>query len=104
MRRSRRPLVVCLLALASLAVPGLAHAQAAKYPASPAVAPPAVVRPGKLVVATATLPPVQYIDEKGNLQGMRIELGNEIAKRLGLEINWVNIQFDAQIPGLQGGR
>jgi polar amino acid transport system substrate-binding protein len=52
----------------------------------------------------ATLPPVQYIDEKGNLQGMRIELGNEIAKRLGLEINWVNIQFDAQIPGLQGGR
>jgi polar amino acid transport system substrate-binding protein len=94
-----------LLALITLAVPGLAHAQGAKYPTSPAVAPPAVVRSGKLVVATnATLPPVQYIDEKGNLQGMRIELGNEIAKRLGLEINWVNIQFDAQIPGLQGGR
>jgi len=80
-------------------------AQAAKYPAVPAVTPPAVLRPGRLVVATnATLPPVQYIDERGNLQGMRIELGNEIAKRLGLEINWVNIQFDAQIPGLQGGR
>jgi len=80
-------------------------AQAAKYPAAPAVTPPAVLRPGRLVVATnATLPPVQYIDERGNLQGMRIELGNEIAKRLGLEINWVNIQFDAQIPGLQGGR
>jgi polar amino acid transport system substrate-binding protein len=94
-----------LLALITLAVPGLANAQGAKYPTSPAVAPPAVVRSGKLVAATnATLPPVQYIDEKGNLQGMRIELGNEIAKRLGLEINWVNIQFDAQIPGLQGGR
>jgi polar amino acid transport system substrate-binding protein len=96
---------VHLLVLSALAVPGFAHAQGAKYPTSPAVAPPAVVRSGKLVVATnATLPPVQYIDEKGNLQGMRIELGNEIAKRLGLEINWVNIQFDAQIPGLQGGR
>src|SRR6267142_7285769 len=94
-----------LLALTAVAVPAFAHAQAAKYPTSPAVTPPALVRPGKLVVATnATLPPVQYIDEKGNLQGMRIELGNEIAKRLGLEINWVNIQFDAQIPGLQGGR
>lgn len=105
MRRSQRSLVLHLLALITLAVPGLANAQGAKYPTSPAVAPPAVVRSGKLVAATnATLPPVQYIDEKGNLQGMRIELGNEIAKRLGLEINWVNIQFDAQIPGLQGGR
>jgi len=105
MRRSGRRLVLCLLALTALAGPAPVHAQAARYPTSPAVAPPAVVRPGKLVVATnATLPPVQYIDEKGNLQGMRIELGNEIAKRLGLEINWVNIQFDAQIPGLQGGR
>jgi len=105
MRNPGWHLARCLLALAAFAIPALAQAQAAKYPTAPAVTPPAVVRPGKLVVATnATLPPVQYIDEKGNLQGMRIELGNEIAKRLGLEINWVNIQFDAQIPGLQGGR
>ncbi|HYS93347.1 MAG TPA: ABC transporter substrate-binding protein [Candidatus Acidoferrales bacterium] len=105
MRSLGRHVVLGLLALGTIAMPAVAQAQAAKYPASPAVTPPVVVRPGKLVVATnATLPPVQYIDEKGNLQGMRIELGNEIAKRLGLEINWVNIQFDAQIPGLQGGR
>jgi polar amino acid transport system substrate-binding protein len=105
MQSPRRPFIACLLALGTIAMPALAHAQAAKYPTAPVVTPPAVVRPGKLVVATnATLPPVQYIDEKGNLQGMRIELGNEIARRLGLEINWVNIQFDAQIPGLQGGR
>jgi polar amino acid transport system substrate-binding protein len=105
MRSPGRHFMVGLVALSTISLPTFAQAQAAKYPASPAVTPPAVVRPGKLVVATnATLPPVQYIDEKGNLQGMRIELGNEIAKRLGLEINWVNIQFDAQIPGLQGGR
>src|SRR5213596_2181186 len=105
MRNPGRRLALCLLASAALAIPAVAHAQAAKYPSAPVVTPPAVVRPGKLVVATnATLPPVQFIDEKGNLQGMRIEMGNEIAKRLGLEINWVNIQFDAQIPGLQGGR
>jgi len=53
-----------------------------------------------VVAINATLPPVQYIDEKGNLQGMRIELGNEIAKRLGLEMYWVNVRFDAHIPGL----
>jgi polar amino acid transport system substrate-binding protein len=106
MRISGRRLVSLFFALAALVTPAaVAHAQSAKYPTAPVVMPPAVVRPGKLVVATnATLPPVQFIDEKGNLQGMRIELGNEIAKRLGLEINWVNVQFEAHIPGLQGGR
>jgi polar amino acid transport system substrate-binding protein len=94
--------LACLVLVAGAAS---AMAQTARYPTSPTVAPPAILRPGRLVVATnATLPPVQYIDEKGNLQGMRIELGNEIAKRLGLEMNWVNVQFEAHIPGLQGGR
>jgi polar amino acid transport system substrate-binding protein len=101
---TRRPAVSVLACLLLLGAAPL-FAQTAKYPATPSVTPPAVLRPGRLVVATnATLPPVQYIDERGNLQGMRIELGNEIAKRLGLEINWVNVQFDAHIPGLQGGR
>jgi len=104
MRNPGWRLARCLLALTAFAIPASPRRRLQNTP-PPRGDPPAVVRPGKLVVATnATLPPVQYIDEKGNLQGMRIELGNEIAKRLGLEINWVNIQFDAQIPGLQGGR
>jgi polar amino acid transport system substrate-binding protein len=96
---------IILTGLVVLAGAADVAAQGVKYPTAPAVAPPVVLRPGRLVVATnATLPPVQFIDEKGNLQGLRIELGNEIAKRLGLEINWVNVQFEAHIPGLQGGR
>ena len=71
----------------------------------PALQPPTILRPGKLIMSiNATIPPVQYIDEKGNLQGMRVELGEEIARRLCLEPEWVNIQFDAMIPGLQGKR
>jgi polar amino acid transport system substrate-binding protein len=59
----------------------------------------------ELIMSTnATIPPVQYIDETGALKGMRIELGEEIAKRLCLKPVWVNIQFDAMIPGLQGKR
>ncbi len=66
---------------------------------------PPTLRPGKLIMAiNATIPPVQFIDEQGNLQGMRVELGEEIARRLGLEPEWVNIQFEAMIPGLQGDR
>jgi polar amino acid transport system substrate-binding protein len=63
------------------------------------------ITPGQLIITTnATIPPVQYIDQNGNLMGMRIELGNEIAKRLCLQPVWVNIDFDSMIPGLQGGR
>jgi polar amino acid transport system substrate-binding protein len=71
----------------------------------PALEAPPLLREGKLVMAVnATLPPVQYIDEAGELQGLRIELGEEIARRLGLEPVWVNIQFDAMVPGLEGER
>ena len=71
----------------------------------PLVGAPPLLRAGKLIIATnATIPPVQFIDDRGNLKGMRIELGDEIARRLNLEPNWVNIQFEAMIPGLQGLR
>jgi len=71
----------------------------------PLVGSPPLLRPGKLIISTnATIPPVQFIDDRGNLKGMRIELGDEIARRLNLEPNWVNIQFEAMIPGLQGLR
>jgi polar amino acid transport system substrate-binding protein len=71
----------------------------------PAVESPPLLRPGKLIMSTnATIPPYQFIDDQGNLQGMRIELGEDIAQRLCLEPEWVNIQFEAQIPGLQGDR
>jgi polar amino acid transport system substrate-binding protein len=51
-----------------------------------------------------TLPPLQFVDSSGTLKGMRIELGTEIAKRLCLKPDYVKIEFDAMIPGLQGGR
>jgi polar amino acid transport system substrate-binding protein len=71
----------------------------------PAVESPPLLRPGILIMSTnATIPPYQFIDDQGNLQGMRVDLGEEIAQRLCLEPEWVNIQFEAQIPGLQGNR
>jgi polar amino acid transport system substrate-binding protein len=71
----------------------------------PAIGSPPLLREGRLVMSiNATLPPIQYVDENGELKGMRVELGEEIARRLGLEAEWVNIQFDAMIPGLEGDR
>jgi len=60
---------------------------------------------GTLTMATnATLPPMQYVDPNGDVIGMRVDLGKEIAKRLCLTPKFVNIEFEAQIPGVQAGR
>ena len=59
------------------------------------------IEPGKLTMSiNATIPPRQYIDDQGNLQGLHPDLGNEIAKRLCLEPAYMNVEFAVQIPGL----
>jgi polar amino acid transport system substrate-binding protein len=72
---------------------------------APKVAAGDLITPGKLVMSTnPTLPPLQFVDSSGDLKGMRIELGTEIAKRLCLEPEYIRIEFSAMVPGLQSGR
>ncbi len=69
------------------------------------IAAPNIIKPGTLVMSTnPTLRPLQWVNDKGELQGMRIELGNEIAKSLGLTPEYVRIEFSAQVPGLAAKR
>ena len=71
----------------------------------PKVSDDALIVPGKLTMSTnPTLPPMQFVDSDGNLKGMRITLGDEVAKRLCLEPDYIRIEFSAMIPGLQAGR
>ena len=75
-----------------------AHAQAK-------IAPPPIIKAGTLVMSiNPTLPPLQFVNDKGELQGMRVELGNEIAKWLGLTPEYVRIEFAAMVPGLASKR
>ncbi|SLN60904.1 transporter substrate-binding domain-containing protein [Roseisalinus antarcticus] len=63
------------------------------------------VEPGKLTMSiNATIPPRQFIDTEGNLQGLHPDLGNEIARRLCLEPVYMNVDFAVQIPGLANQR
>ena len=63
------------------------------------------VEAGKLTMSiNATIPPRQYIDSSGNLQGLHPDLGNEIARRLCLEPVYMNVGFEVQIPGLANQR
>ncbi len=88
-------------AMAALLSPSVASAQ----DCTPRVSDDALIEPGKLVMSTnPTLPPMQFVDSNGDLKGMRITLGNEVAERLCLEPDYIRIEFSAMIPGLQAGR
>lgn len=64
-----------------------------------------LVKARTLVMSTnPTLPPLQFVDSSGQLRGMRVELGHEIARRLCLAPEYVRIEFSAMIPGLAARR
>jgi len=91
--------VVWALAIAAIASPAAAQTCAPTIPASD------LTVPGKLQLSiNPTLPPLQSIDSKGELQGLNVELGKEIAKRLCLQMDFQRMDFPAMIPGLGAGR
>lgn len=94
-----------LLASATVALTVSVASAAVAQTCTPKVAASELVKAGTLVMSTnPTLPPLQFIDSKGELQGMRVELGKEIARRLCLTPEYIRIEFSAMIPGLQSGR
>jgi len=59
----------------------------------------------KLVVGTsADYEPFEYIDENGDYAGFDIELMEEIAARLDMELEWQDIAFDGLIGSLQSDK
>ena len=51
-----------------------------------------------------TVPPVNYIDKDGNWTGFDIAIGDEIAKRLGVKVERVNVNNKTRIAFLANGR
>jgi polar amino acid transport system substrate-binding protein len=98
-RISRRGVIAGAGALGVIAgLPCSATAQAK-------LAPPNIIKAGTLVMSmNPTLPPLQFVNDRGELQGMRWELGNEIAKNLGLTPEYIRIEFAAMVPGLAAKR
>jgi polar amino acid transport system substrate-binding protein len=108
MKKTRKPIELAIDCRTALAGAGAALATAAlagRARAQARIAPPNIIKAGALVMSiNPTLPPLQFVDERGQLQGMRVELGNEIARRLGLTPEYVRIEFAAMIPGLAARR
>ncbi|WP_448374667.1 basic amino acid ABC transporter substrate-binding protein [Fervidobacterium sp.] len=60
---------------------------------------------GKLLVGTEpTFPPFEFVDEKNQVVGFDVDIANELAKRLGVKLEIVNLPFDSLIPALQQGK
>jgi polar amino acid transport system substrate-binding protein len=91
--------------MAGVGAMGLASLLPQQVQAQAKVAAPNLIKASTLVMSmNPTLPPLQFVNDRGELQGMRWELGNEIAKNLGLTPEYVRIEFAAMVPGLAARR
>jgi len=87
---------------AAQALVGAAEAQSA---CQPKLGHPPLIRKGTLIGAiNPTVAPIQYVDDDGNIVGLDVDLGNEIAKRLCLTMLFESVQFATMIPGVEDGR
>jgi polar amino acid transport system substrate-binding protein len=57
-----------------------------------------------LVCSDIPYPPMEYFDDNGNPVGVDMDLGAEIATRLGLKVQFVNSVFDTIIPAVTSGK
>ncbi len=92
---------------ASAAASAAASTAASAAPAASIAAVPSgeLLFPGKLVVCSdIPYPPQEFFDANGNPTGSDIEIGAEIAKRLGLTMEVQNSVFDTIIAALTGGK
>ncbi|MDG2570864.1 transporter substrate-binding domain-containing protein, partial [Vibrio parahaemolyticus] len=75
-------------------------------PSHAADLPDRIKKAGKIVVATMpNYAPITFKDPATNkLSGFDIDLGEALAKELGVGIEWQEIAFAQMIPSLQTGR
>ena len=66
----------------------------------------ALLVPGEVQVSINPVsPPMQYVESDGTLKGMRVQIGDEIIKRLCLKSVHIRVDdFGTMIPGLEAGR
>lgn len=93
-----RKLIALSVVLGALSAAPAAYAETC----TPKVSADHLITPGKLQMSVnPTLPPQQFIDEKGELQGLNVELGKAIAAKLCLEPEFVRMDMPPMIPALK---
>ncbi len=94
-----QPTAAPTVAATATTAPTAAPTAAVQVPAD------ALVQKGKLLICTDfPYPPQEFFDEKGNPVGLDVDIGAEIAKRMGLTSQHVNSVFDTIIAAAKGGK
>jgi polar amino acid transport system substrate-binding protein len=89
-------------AYAALLTCGLAGFALQSAAAAEVTPPAGIASAGKIVYCSdISGPPLGYFDENNNPIGSDIDLGKEIAKRMGVTADFANTPFDGIIPALQ---
>lgn len=86
---------------------GSAATPAAAVPTAAVSLPASVVLAQKnhlLICTDFPYPPQEFFDENGDPQGLDVEIGTEIAARLGLKVQFVNSVFDTIIAAVNSGK
>ncbi len=90
---------------APVAAPTAAPSEAPTTAAVASIPADSLVQKGKLSICTDfPYPPQEFFDDNGNPQGSDIDIGNEIAHRLGLQPNYINSVFDTIIAAATSGK
>lgn len=78
----------------------------AALPAAAATLPPAMAKSGQMTVAIVpNYPPLEFRDPATNkLTGFDVELGEAIAKKLGVKLVWQETSFNQMLASLDTGR
>lgn len=94
-----QPTAVPTAAATATTAPTAAPTPVAQVPAD------ALGQKGKLLICTDfPYPPIEFYDDNGNPQGLDVDLGAEIAARLGLKAQHINSVFDTIIAAVKGGK
>ncbi len=97
-RRCSKIVALCLTLVLTLALAAGCKPKANSFESQ-------LVEPGKLTMGNnLTYPPMEFYTQDGQAAGFNIELGNEVAKRLGLEPVWLDLPFDSLVNSLLAKR
>jgi polar amino acid transport system substrate-binding protein len=89
--------ILLIIALFALALTACAKEPANKLES--------IKKAGKIVVGTsADYEPWEYMDDNSNFAGADMDIMREIAKRMGVEVEFQDIGFDALVPAVQEGK
>ena len=74
---------------------------------SPTVGPnvAAILQRGTILnCSSPDFPPYESVDQSGNFYGFDVDMFDEVARRMGVTVKWVDMPFDVTLASLQAGK